>query len=70
MPSSLETIAEWDSKLPLSTKIPLAEGNSIIQPGSVYSATKISPCSNFAFAGLSITLTLPLTFPGDAPNSF
>ena len=70
IPSSLETIAECDNKLPLSTRIPLEAGNNIIQPGSVNSATNISPCSIFAFCGSFITLAIPVIFPGDAPIPF
>ena len=39
----IATMAEWESRLPRSTRIPAAAGKSMIQPGSVRSATRISP---------------------------
>ena len=44
MPSSRATMAECDSRLPRSTTIADALANSAIQPGSVWRATRISPC--------------------------
>ena len=50
IPSSRATMAACESRLPRSTSTPSAEGNTMIQPGSVCSATRIARCSRSAVA--------------------
>ena len=67
-PISRATIAECDSRLPRSTSRPAAAGNSMTQPGSVRSATRISPRLTGACCGSRTSRTRPRTTPGQQPS--
>ena len=70
LPISLETIAEWLSRLPRSTIIADAVGNKVTHPGSVLDVTSMSPFSESSSVGSITTRTFACTLPGQQPIPF
>src|SRR5699024_8418622 len=68
MPYSRATVGPCAIGDPVSVTRPAAVMNSGVQPGSVVGATRISPGSIRAPAGVVITRARAVTVPGDAPG--
>ena len=64
IPNSRATIAECDNALPRSMSIPRNAGNSVTHPGSVRSATSMSPTRLPVSTGFMQVWTVPTTTPG------